>query len=52
MVLRMYGTDFLQSFIRKHCNAAKHFESLVRSDPRFEVLSHSLLKYLYNHLRS
>jgi aromatic-L-amino-acid decarboxylase len=38
MVMRLYGTSGLQSFIRSHVSSAKHFESLVRADSRFEVL--------------
>jgi aromatic-L-amino-acid/L-tryptophan decarboxylase len=37
MVLRLYGVDNLQSYIRKHIELAKKFEELVISDSRFEV---------------
>ncbi|CAD6225888.1 unnamed protein product [Miscanthus lutarioriparius] len=39
MVLRLYGVDNLQSHIRKHIELAKHFEQLVISDSRFEVVT-------------
>lgn len=38
MVMRLYGKSGLQSHIRKHCELGKHFEGLVQSDSRFEVL--------------
>jgi tyrosine decarboxylase len=37
MVLRLYGVENLQSYIRKHIELAKYFEELVISDSRFEV---------------
>lgn len=36
-VLRLYGVENLQNFIRKHVSLAHHFESLVRTDDRFEI---------------
>lgn len=39
MVLRMHGSDFLQTYLRSHCEQAKHFETLVRADSRFELMS-------------
>lgn len=36
-VLRLYGVEFLQAHIRKHVELAHYFESLVRSDERFEI---------------
>ncbi|KAK2986346.1 hypothetical protein RJ640_026610 [Escallonia rubra] len=39
MVLRLYGLDNLQSYIRNHIALAKHFEELIAQDPRFEVVS-------------
>uniref|UniRef100_J3MKD2 Tyrosine decarboxylase n=1 Tax=Oryza brachyantha TaxID=4533 RepID=J3MKD2_ORYBR len=39
MVLRLYGVDNLQSYIRKHIHLAQHFEQLLISDPRFEVVT-------------
>ncbi|XP_052186336.1 phenylacetaldehyde synthase isoform X2 [Diospyros lotus] len=39
MVLRLYGLENLQSYIRNHIKLAKHFEELVSQDQRFQVLS-------------
>ncbi|XBI30840.1 hypothetical protein VPH35_054502 [Triticum aestivum] len=39
MVLRLYGVENLQSYIRKHIQLAKQFEQLVLSDSRFEVVT-------------
>ncbi|XP_059432490.1 phenylacetaldehyde synthase-like, partial [Corylus avellana] len=39
MVLRLYGIENLQCYIRNHINLAKHFEGLVAQDPRFEVVT-------------
>jgi aromatic-L-amino-acid decarboxylase len=39
MVLRLYGVDNLQSYIRKHIHLAEHFEQLLLSDSRFEVVT-------------
>lgn len=36
-VLRSYGIEGLQSYMRNHIRLAKHFEALVNSDERFEV---------------
>ncbi|PSN56849.1 Tyrosine decarboxylase [Blattella germanica] len=38
-VLRKYGLEGLQSYIRNHCRLAKAFERLVRRDSRFEVVN-------------
>ncbi|XVF72101.1 hypothetical protein PTKIN_Ptkin12aG0094000 [Pterospermum kingtungense] len=38
MVLRLYGLENLQCYIRNHIKLAKHFEDLVAQDPRFEML--------------
>lgn len=38
-VIRKYGIEGLQSYIRNHCSLAKLFEALVRKDSRFEVIS-------------
>lgn len=38
-VIRKYGIKGLQSYIRNHIKLAKHFESLVRKDKRFEVVN-------------
>ncbi|KAF4387019.1 hypothetical protein G4B88_024591 [Cannabis sativa] len=39
MVLRLYGLENLQSYIRNHINLAKHFEDLVVQDSRFEMVT-------------
>ncbi|XP_062019397.1 phenylacetaldehyde synthase isoform X1 [Rosa rugosa] len=39
MVLRLYGLESLQSYIRNHINLAKKFEELVAQDPRFEIVT-------------
>uniref|UniRef100_A0A0A9F7V1 Uncharacterized protein n=1 Tax=Arundo donax TaxID=35708 RepID=A0A0A9F7V1_ARUDO len=39
MVLRLYGVENLQSYIRKHIALAEQFEQLVISDSRFEVVT-------------
>nr|CAD7430522.1 unnamed protein product [Timema monikensis] len=38
-VLRRYGIQGLQAYIRNHCRLAKRFEGLVRKDSRFEVIN-------------
>lgn len=38
-VVRRYGVEGLQHYIREHVRLAKKFEQLVRSDSRFEVVS-------------
>ncbi|CAA7408904.1 unnamed protein product [Spirodela intermedia] len=38
MVLRSYGVSNLRNFLRSHVAMAKHFESLVTADERFEVV--------------
>ncbi|KAM6565023.1 hypothetical protein CsatB_025021 [Cannabis sativa] len=39
MVLRLYGLENLQCYIRNHINLAKHFEDLVVQDSRFEMVT-------------
>ncbi|XP_065615715.1 phenylacetaldehyde synthase isoform X4 [Quercus suber] len=39
MVLRLYGIENLQCYIRNHIKLAEHFEGLVAQDPRFEVVT-------------
>uniref|UniRef100_A0AAU8CHY9 TDC n=1 Tax=Corchorus olitorius TaxID=93759 RepID=A0AAU8CHY9_9ROSI len=39
MVLRLYGLENLQCYIRNHIKLAKYFENLVAEDPRFEVVT-------------
>ncbi|KAI3995752.1 hypothetical protein MKX01_007231 [Papaver californicum] len=38
MVLRLYGLENLQCYIRNHIKLAKHFEDLVAADSRFEIV--------------
>jgi len=38
-VIRMYGVEGLQKYIREHVRLAKKFEGLVKSDPRFEIMN-------------
>ncbi|XP_012262172.1 aromatic-L-amino-acid decarboxylase [Athalia rosae] len=38
-VIRLYGVQNLQKYIRKHVAQAHEFEALVLSDPRFEIVS-------------
>uniref|UniRef100_A0A915CPE2 Tyrosine decarboxylase n=1 Tax=Ditylenchus dipsaci TaxID=166011 RepID=A0A915CPE2_9BILA len=37
-VIRMYGVEGLQKYIRSHVRLAKKFESLIRSDDQFEIV--------------
>ncbi|KHN71251.1 Aromatic-L-amino-acid decarboxylase [Toxocara canis] len=37
-VIRMYGVEGLQSYIREHVRLAKKFEQLVRADDMFEIV--------------
>ncbi|KAH6811429.1 Pyridoxal phosphate transferases superfamily protein [Perilla frutescens var. frutescens] len=37
MVLRLYGLENLQAYIRNHIELARKFEELVNLDPRFKV---------------
>lgn len=39
LVLRHYGAEGLRAHIREHMRLSELFESLVRSDPRFEVVA-------------
>lgn len=39
MVLRLYGLENLQSYIRNHITLAKNFEEFVTQDPRFEIVT-------------
>lgn len=42
-VLRLYGIENLQKHIRKHISLAHYFESLVKSDDRFEVTAEVIM---------
>ncbi|KAI6181671.1 Aromatic-L-amino-acid decarboxylase [Aphelenchoides besseyi] len=37
-VVRMYGVEGLQKYIRNHVRLAKKFESLIKADDRFEIV--------------
>ncbi|XP_076934127.1 tyrosine decarboxylase 2-like [Bidens hawaiensis] len=39
MVLRLYGVENLQSYIRNHIKLAQQFEDLVVQDSRFEIVA-------------
>ena len=52
MVLRLYGVENLQCYIRNHINLAKHFEELVVQDTRFEVIKECCLVFFPNKLFS
>ncbi|ESQ50405.1 hypothetical protein EUTSA_v10001969mg [Eutrema salsugineum] len=39
MVLRLYGSENLKSYIRNHIKLAKDFEQLVSEDPNFEIVT-------------
>ncbi|KAG9144948.1 hypothetical protein Leryth_021671 [Lithospermum erythrorhizon] len=39
MVLRLYGLENLQAYIRNHVELAKRFEELISQDSRFEVVT-------------
>lgn len=41
-VLRIYGMEGIRRHIRNHISLAKHFQELVLSDSRFEVVTSSL----------
>uniref|UniRef100_A0A0K0FBH7 MIP05841p (inferred by orthology to a D. melanogaster protein) n=1 Tax=Strongyloides venezuelensis TaxID=75913 RepID=A0A0K0FBH7_STRVS len=42
-VIRMYGVEGLQKYIREHVRLAKKFESLLRNDDRFEIIGEVIL---------
>lgn len=42
-VLRIYGVENLQRFIRNHVAQAHEFEALVLTDPRFEIVAEVIL---------
>lgn len=42
-VIRNYGIEGLQQYVREHCRLAKKFESLIKMDVRFEVLNQVIL---------
>ncbi|KAI1283058.1 Tyrosine decarboxylase [Halotydeus destructor] len=42
-VIRNYGIEGLQNYVRDHCKLAKKFEKLITADQRFEVLNQVIL---------
>ncbi|RAL51277.1 hypothetical protein DM860_010779 [Cuscuta australis] len=52
MVLRLYGLEMLQNYLRKHVELAKLFEGLVSGDPRFEVVTRRNFSLVCFRLRS
>lgn len=50
-VLRLYGVENLQAFIRNHIELAHYFESLVRSDNRFEITEEVIMGLVCFRLR-
>ena len=42
-VIRMYGVEGLQNYIREHVRLAKKFEALIRADDRFEIIGDVVL---------
>ncbi|VDK43167.1 unnamed protein product [Anisakis simplex] len=42
-VIRMYGVNGLQSYIREHVRLAKKFEQLIRADDTFEIVGDVLM---------
>ncbi|KAK0582374.1 hypothetical protein LWI29_024892 [Acer saccharum] len=50
MVLRLYGLENLQCYIRNHIQLAEHFEALVAQDPRFEVVTPRIFSLVCFHL--
>ncbi|KAF7493090.1 Tyrosine decarboxylase [Sarcoptes scabiei] len=51
-VIRNYGIDGLQKYIREHVRLAKRFEKLVRQDDRFEVANEVKLGLVCFRLKS
>ncbi|EFO20782.2 TDC-1 protein [Loa loa] len=42
-VIRVYGVNGLQNYIRRHCRLAKLFEQLIRADNIFEIVGDVIL---------
>lgn len=42
-MIRNYGIEGLQKYVREHCRLAKKFEALVKADSRFEVVNQVVL---------
>lgn len=41
-VLRIYGVEGIQNYIRQHVALAKYFEKLVKTDSRFEIVASNM----------
>jgi tyrosine decarboxylase len=48
-VLRSYGINGLQKYIRNHCRLAKRFECLVLQDQRFEIANEVKVRRIIDH---
>ena len=46
MVLRLYGIENLQCYVRNHIDLAKLFEDLVAEDKKFEVITVFILCFM------
>uniref|UniRef100_A0AC35U595 Aromatic-L-amino-acid decarboxylase n=1 Tax=Rhabditophanes sp. KR3021 TaxID=114890 RepID=A0AC35U595_9BILA len=42
-VIRMYGVDGLQQYVREHVRLAKKFEAILRNDDRFEIIGEVIM---------
>lgn len=42
-MIRNYGIEGLQKYVREHCRLAKLFEKKIKADERFEVLNQVVL---------
>uniref|UniRef100_A0A915PVV5 Tyrosine decarboxylase n=1 Tax=Setaria digitata TaxID=48799 RepID=A0A915PVV5_9BILA len=42
-VIRVYGVEGLQNYIRRHCRLAKLFEQFIRADNMFEIVGDVIL---------
>uniref|UniRef100_A0AC35FIB5 Uncharacterized protein n=1 Tax=Panagrolaimus sp. PS1159 TaxID=55785 RepID=A0AC35FIB5_9BILA len=46
-VIRMYGIEGLQTYIREHVRLAKKFETILRGDDRFEIIGDVVVGLVY-----
>lgn len=51
-VLRHYGAEGLRTYIREHMRLSELFESLVRADPRFEIVAPRSMNLICFRLKS
>ncbi|MQM09297.1 hypothetical protein Taro_042170 [Colocasia esculenta] len=51
MVLRLYGVENLQNYMRNHIKLAQQFVEFVNSDPRFEVVTPQMFSLVCFYLR-